>query len=368
MRTNNTLLFCGDIMPGGVLAYQRKYISDEILAFMRSFDLRIGTLEAAIGTDIPYDEVKMRGRCNIIYARNEDFFRIKEMGINVVSLANNHVFDLGYDGFINTLRTLKENNIQYIGAGKDIEEAQKPAIININDKKVAIYAYCMYGTKFIGHVPIAGDNTFGVNPLDIENVVADIKDAKTKFDYVIIMPHWGEEYTMCPLDECRKMALRMVDAGADAVIGSHPHIVQPVIQHKGKTIAFSLGNFLFPDFYMIPPRPIWYPKSMNEVENIQHIVGYPYPIREPMLQVWNPDSRIGLILEFCVKKNKIKLNSKHFVRLTVKNILQPFDVNKKYQIKLQIFYLITKYNIFNKIYKLYTNLRKTLRKYENRNN
>lgn len=71
------LLFCGDIMPGGVLPYQDEYINPELQKFMRSFDYRIGTLECAVGTNLPYDEVKMKGRQNIVYIRDDDFYRVK---------------------------------------------------------------------------------------------------------------------------------------------------------------------------------------------------------------------------------------------------------------------------------------------------
>lgn len=97
------MFFCGDIMPGGVLPYQDKYITSELLGFMHGFDFRIGTLEAAIGTNLRYDPVKMAGRQNIVYARDEDFFRVKEMGFDVVSLANNHIWDLGEAGLRNTI-------------------------------------------------------------------------------------------------------------------------------------------------------------------------------------------------------------------------------------------------------------------------
>ena len=76
-------------MPGGCLPYQADYIDEELLLYIKSFDLRIGTLEAAIGTGYEFDPVKMAGRQNIIYARDEDFERIKELGLNVVSLAYN---------------------------------------------------------------------------------------------------------------------------------------------------------------------------------------------------------------------------------------------------------------------------------------
>ena len=74
------LLFCGDVMPGGVLPYQKEYITSELRDFMAGFDARIGTLEAAIGTNLPFDPIKENGRQNIVYARDEDFYRVKELG------------------------------------------------------------------------------------------------------------------------------------------------------------------------------------------------------------------------------------------------------------------------------------------------
>lgn len=298
------ILFCGDIMPGGVLPYQDNYIAPDLMEYMKGFDFRIGTLEAAIGTGLPYDPVKMNARQNIVYARNEDFFRVKEMGFDVVSLANNHVWDLGEEGLKNTIKTLKENNIKYCGAGMNIEEASRPAVIVKDGKKIAILACCMYGNKYLGHVELAGVHKAGINPLDIDKVIADIKEAKQKYDKVIVLPHWGREYYYEPLPECITMAKQMIKAGADAVLGSHPHQIQPHIQIKGKPVCFSMGNFLFPDFYMFPPRPIWYPESLDDIRGVKDFVGYPFSIEEPVRQVWDSVSRFGCIvsLSFDTKK------------------------------------------------------------------
>lgn len=305
------LLFCGDIMPGGVLPYQDRYISPELQEYMRSFDYRIGTLEAAIGTNLPYDPVKMTGRQNIIYARNEDFYRVKEMGFDVVSLANNHVWDLGEVGLKNTIRMLDDNGIKHCGAGMNEEDASKPAIIEKDGVKTAILAYCMFGNKYLGYVELAGKNKPGVNPLIIKRVIDDIRDAKSKYDKVVVMPHWGREYLCEPLFECIKMAKQMVRAGADAVIGSHPHQVQPIVFFRGKPVCFSLGNFLFPDFYMYPPRPIWYPDSLDEVLGIEDVVGYPFPIDKPIRQVWNPTSRYGSALGLVFDKSSTSVNLRY---------------------------------------------------------
>lgn len=320
------LFFCGDIMPGGVLPYQKNYITSELLDFMHGFDFRIGTLEAAIGTNLPYDPVKMTGRQNIVYARNEDFFRVKEMGVDVVSLANNHVWDLGEEGINNTIKVLKENGIKYCGAGLNIEEASRPAIIEKDGQKMAILAYCMYGNPWLGYVELAGVNKAGINPLDIEKAVNDIKEAKLKYDKVIVMPHWGREYQYEPLPECVAMAKRMVEAGADAVLGSHTHQMQPLITYKKTPICFSMGNFLFPDFYMYPPRPIWYPNSIEEVKGIKDVVGYPYPIEEPIKQVWNPVSRYGCVVGLSINKEIIDVELR-YVHLSADNVEGLADID-----------------------------------------
>lgn len=313
------LFFCGDIMPGGVLPYQSEYITPELKAYMDGLDFRIGTLEAAIGTNLPYDPVKMQGRQNIVYARNEDFFRVKEMGFDVVSLANNHIWDLGEDGLRNTIKLLKENNIRYCGAGMDIEEASRPVVIEKEGISVAILAYCMYGNKYLGYVELAGKNKAGINPLDIDKVVSDIRQAKQKFDRVVVLPHWGREYKYNPLPECITMAKTMIKAGADAVLGSHPHQIQPLIGYKGKPVCFSMGNFLFPDFYMYPPRPIWYPESIAEVKGVKDVVGYPFPIEEPIRQVWNPVSRYGCVISLTFDGHGVKATSR-FVHSSPDNV------------------------------------------------
>lgn len=346
------LFFCGDVMPGGVLPYQTEYMTDELRELMHGYDFRIGTLESAIGTDLPYDPIKMAGRKNIVYARNEDFFRVKEMGYDVVSLANNHVWDLGEDGLKSTINILKENNILYCGAGMNIEEASRPAVIEKDGLRIAILAYCMYGNQYLGYVELAGPNKAGINPLDIDKVIADIKKYKTEYDRVIVMPHWGREYRHHPLMICISMAKQMVEAGADAVLGSHPHQVQPFLTLKGKPVCFSMGNFLFPDFYMYPPRPIWYPDKDEDLSKIKDVVAYPFPIDEPIRQVWNPVSRYGCVVSMEIGKGKDTAKA-IFVHATDDNIEEvchnlPADIDYK----LRKFGRMIKYPLARIYYKI----------------
>lgn len=314
------LLFCGDIMPGGVLPYQKEYITPRLSEYLKGFDFRIGTLEAAIGTGLAYDPVKEKGRQNIVYARNEDFYRVKELGINVVSLANNHIWDLGETGLRNTIERLEESGIQYCGAGLDIDGASRPVVLEKDGITVAVLACCVYGSIDLGHVRPAQVGSPGVNPLIIETIVNDIRKAKRDYDYVVVLPHWGREYSYEPLPECIKMARQMIDAGADAVLGSHTHQIQPTVFYKRKPICFSMGNFLFPDFYMYPPRPIWYPDEKEDLSGIKDIVGYPFPITEPLRQVWNSVSRFGRMVSLSINSRGLFVHMKT-VHMMADNIL-----------------------------------------------
>lgn len=345
------LFFCGDIMPGGVLPYQGNYITEELKSFMKDFDFRIGTLESAIGTNLPYDSKKIAGRQNIIYARNEDFFRVKEMGFDVVSLANNHVWDLGEEGLKNTINILRKNGIKYCGAGLTLEEASRPAVIEKGGLSVAILAYCMFGNKYLGYVELAEKNKAGINPLDIDRIIKEIKEAKQKYNIVIVMPHWGREYRYEPMPECVLMAKQMIKAGADAVLGSHTHQIQPLLKHNGKPICFSMGNFLFPDFYMYPPRPIWYPVLGEDLSKIKDVVGYPFPIEEPIRQVWNPISRYGCYVTMNLAGNKPVFDI-GYVHSSEDNIVSICDLPEKMRkdlVKTRIFIKYKPLRIVRKI-------------------
>jgi poly-gamma-glutamate synthesis protein (capsule biosynthesis protein) len=354
-------VFCGDIMPGGVLPYQDTYIDDNVLSYIRHFDLRIATLECGIGTNIPFDDQKMADNKSIVYARDEDLFRLKEMDINIVSLANNHAFDLGLEGFENTISLLDNMGIKYCGAGHNLSEAKQPVIINMDGKSIAFIG-CMldYPRPVIFH--IATDNSYGVYKENIDILIKDIMDAKQKYDYVIVMPHWGIEHSYYPPAWCKECGYKMLDAGADLVIGSHPHIINPVIKHNGKYIFFSLGNFLFPDKCMQPPRPVYYPTSITEFKSLKRVWTYPYRIKEPVVAVWKGRNRIGMVAEITLNRRKKFESAYKLILLDEKNKLHFYQsiiyrlrftllavlIHFPYYHKIRQF-LESKFNIFRKI-------------------
>lgn len=317
------LLFWGDIMPGGILPYVGiDPLTQSIIDKISGADFVIGTLECAIGDNLPYDSVKMAGRGNIIYAPTTAAELLVKMRFSVVSLANNHIFDLGKDGLISTIELLKKKNIQFTGAGLNIEEALRPAVVEKNGVTVAFIGGCTYDSKQVAHVPVATKDSFGIAPLEGDEILSQIRNCKRKYDYVVLLAHWGKEYTYFPLKSSISLSKSLIDAGADLIIGSHPHMVQPKVVIKGKDVFFSLGNGLFPDFLMNVPRPIWYPNpSEITLSSIPVTNDYPYPVTEPLLRKWPKDSRLGMLVTTVLSTSTLR-SDMEFIELGDDNSLR----------------------------------------------
>lgn len=167
----------------------------------------------------------------------------KAAGFDVVNLANNHIMDYGTEGLLDTLSYLDKAGILRTGAGVDDQEAYKPAIIEKNGIKVAFLGF---SHKVPDPSWKAGRNKPGTTQLyDPKQAMDAIALAKKNADLVVVMAHWGIERDDKPQDIHRKMAKSFIDAGADLIIGTHPHVLQSLEAYKGKWIAYSLGNFLF---------------------------------------------------------------------------------------------------------------------------
>lgn len=317
-------------MPGGVLPYQDKYIDDELKHFMGNFDLRVGTLECAIGTNIAPAPEKMKengGNNNVCYARDEDFFRVMEMGFDLISLGNNHSFDLGENGLKNTIHHLKQNGIAYFGAGMNLAEASAPAVAELRGTKYCFLGCCLKGLAPF-NVIAATEKSYGVYQPTIEELVAQIKFLNGEYNNIIIMPHWGEEHVLLPPYKCVEYAKRMIDAGADAVFGSHSHRVSTNISYKGKPIYFGLGNFLYPDSCLQQPRPFYYPKSAEELKTMPSCINYPRSVSQNTLLVWSEDSRVGIAAEVFFENCGIKVH-RRLVRMGNDNVLRLLERESK---------------------------------------
>jgi poly-gamma-glutamate synthesis protein (capsule biosynthesis protein) len=164
---------------------------------------------------------------------------------DAVGLANNHSGDYGPQAFAQMLGLLKQSGLGYYGGGHDLKEAHKPLILERQGLRIAILGYDEFQPRNFE----ADHDRPGVAWSEDEQVVRDIKDARRVWNADVVIPvmHWGWEE---PIANARQRALArlMIDAGADAVIGGHPHQLQDTDQYKGKPIFYSLGNFVFEGF------------------------------------------------------------------------------------------------------------------------
>jgi poly-gamma-glutamate capsule biosynthesis protein CapA/YwtB (metallophosphatase superfamily) len=168
---------------------------------------------------------------------------LNQMNVDIVSLANNHTLDYGQDALMDTFDTLDNAGIDYVGAGKNLDRAKAPIYYTIDDKKIAFLAASkvIFSTDWY-----ATDNRPGmIGTYSTALLIQCIKKVKAKSDYVIVYVHWGVERNDTPEKYQRNYAKQYIDAGADAVIGAHPHVLQGLEYYNGKPIAYSLGNYWF---------------------------------------------------------------------------------------------------------------------------
>jgi poly-gamma-glutamate capsule biosynthesis protein CapA/YwtB (metallophosphatase superfamily) len=228
--------FLGDIYLGGNPAVE---LSLEIQKIFASSDIVIANQEGPISNCDSSIGIKC-----CLKSAPETAQILRNWGIGIVSLANNHMFDYGWDGFKQTRKLLEKAQIAYLGAGKDLDEAAKPLILEVKGLKIGLLAYSW---GFV-QTTCATESSFGCAPLDIKLMTEQIDKLKTEADSIIVMPHWGYCEYLFPTPEQVEMGKLLVKAGAMAVIGNHSHIVQGLAKEGDSLIAYSLGNFAFAGF------------------------------------------------------------------------------------------------------------------------
>lgn len=188
------------------------------------------------GTRKTEKDVTFRGRVALVDG-------LASAGIDVVSLANNHALDWGSAALLDTIDRLTAAGVASSGAGVDLAAARAPALLDTPAGKVAVLAY----TSILPEGFAAGADRAGVNPTrpDQERLLADVNTANETADWVVVSLHWGVEYEGYANASQREFAHAIVDAGADLVLGHHPHVLQGFEIYRDKLIAYSLGDFVF---------------------------------------------------------------------------------------------------------------------------
>ena len=170
--------------------------------------------------------------------------QVAAAGFNVVSLANNHMFDCLAEGFRRVRDLLDELGVAHFGAGDDLDEASRPAVVTVRGVRVAFLGAA---DERSGTRPMAGPGLWGVAGLDIDRLTRQVRELTGQVEHVIVSPHWGEERLAIPSPEQIDQARKLIDAGASMVIGHHPHVIQGLELRRGRPIAYSLGNFVATD-------------------------------------------------------------------------------------------------------------------------
>ncbi|HEY1117127.1 MAG TPA: CapA family protein, partial [Acidimicrobiales bacterium] len=177
---------------------------------------------------------------------------LRDAGFDVLGLANNHLGDFGEQSLVRTVDLVRAGGFATFGAGRDLTSAREPVILERHG-----ISFAFTGFNAIGESPEAGARQPGVlsvsmpprtGPLDeteLRRVLHDVRRLSRRFDVVTVMPHWGTQYVHRPEPVQEAVARRMVAAGADLVVGGHPHVVQGAAQVGDALVVQSLGNFVF---------------------------------------------------------------------------------------------------------------------------
>ncbi|MCE5214752.1 MAG: CapA family protein [Methanobacterium sp.] len=252
-----TIIFTGDVMTGSsvetVLADGQNVFIGLTPIFNQS-DLVVINLEAPFTNSTDNWKQLIPLKANPQYAH-----LLKDNHINVATLGNNHIMDYGPTGLYDTISVLKADNISYVGAGENLDQASQPTYISLSNKTIAILSF-YDNTTFTYYAPTeiqsATNTRPGYAPASWEVVKKFIDTAKNSSDFVIVTFHYGNEYQQTHDQYQENLSRKSIDEGADLVIGNHAHITQDIEQYKGKLIFYSLGNCVFYDLSAGSPNSI----------------------------------------------------------------------------------------------------------------
>jgi poly-gamma-glutamate capsule biosynthesis protein CapA/YwtB (metallophosphatase superfamily) len=248
-----SIAFVGDVMladgPGQTIRRGKDPLAF-VAHMLRKSDIRIANLECVIATKgFPEPDKPFTFRAH------PRTLKVVRRHFDAVSLANNHSGDFGPEAFGQMLGLLNTYGVGYFGGGRNLALAHEPLIIERKGLRIAFLGY----NEFFPRNFEADTDRAGVAWSEDEQVTLDIRNARALHhaDIVIPMMHWGWEHDLRASQRQQQLARLMIDAGADAVVGGHPHVIQNTEQYRGKPIIYSLGNFVFDGFDDAPTTTGW---------------------------------------------------------------------------------------------------------------
>lgn len=268
-----SLVFAGDIVlddSAGALIEKGGDPFAGFATFFAGADIRLGNLECVVAT------TGSAGDKNYTFRAHPRTLPVLKRHFDALSLANNHSGDYGREAFAEMLGLLPAAGLGYFGGGHNLKEAHSPLIIERKGLRIALLGY----NDFMPRSFEADANAPGSAWSEDEQVVADIRHARSVHhaDLVIPVMHWGWENEPVANARQHQLARLMVDAGADAVIGGHPHVTQDIALYRGKPIVYSVGNFV-----------------MKETDNDRQRVGWVLRLELDAQGVRSFDTRVARI-------------------------------------------------------------------------
>lgn len=250
-----TLAFGGDICfydpYANMGAYRErgsdieKCISPYLLQEMRNADV------CMVNNEFSYSDrgAPLEGKMYTFRSKPENVTILHDMGVDIVSVANNHAYDYGPDAFVDTLKTLDDAKVYHVGGGENLEEASKPVFITKNNLTIGYVAATQIERNDAPDTKGATDESPGVlrcyNQRELDHFLEVVKTAKTQCDFLVVYIHWGTENTAEPDWAQPHQADLISRAGADIIVGCHPHCLQGLALVNDVPVIYSLGNYWF---------------------------------------------------------------------------------------------------------------------------
>ncbi|MFC1533111.1 CapA family protein [Thermodesulfobacteriota bacterium] len=241
------LISLGDIMlaesRGTGMTINRfgpEYLFMQVADTLKKADILFGNLENPIssnGSPCTKQHEHITFRANPISVQG-----LKYCGFDLVSIANNHMNDFGKEAFLDTLSILKANGIKYVGGGLSVSEAERPVTFHRNGLSISFLAYSFF---LNWSSKLAFRNNYGISKFHFQKCRRIIGELKKETNFVVISVHWGLDFTYYPVPFQREYAKRLIDVGADLILGHHPHYFQGIEKYKSGYIVYSLGDFIF---------------------------------------------------------------------------------------------------------------------------
>lgn len=213
----------------------KELVGQELLDILKAADYRVFNLEVPLTDELT--PIEKNGPALI--APTETILGYTELGVDCLTIANNHIMDQGVEGFSSTLQILDQKGIAHVGGGNSLQEAAKPHIVELEGKKIGFYACVEH------EFSVAGEDTPGANPFDPLESPDHVAALRAQCDFLVVLYHGGKEHYRYPSPDLRKTCRKLVEKGADLVLCQHSHCIGCEEKYGKGTIVYGQGNFLF---------------------------------------------------------------------------------------------------------------------------